>query len=60
MGIKAEIEDKSDWTGEITRVHKFPKGNIIKITFDETSKAKKATDHRIKLFSMKIPGYDIG
>lgn len=57
--IKEEIQKKNEWVGKITRVYKFPKGNIIKITFDETQKAKKAQETGLKLFSMKIPKYDI-
>lgn len=31
----------------------------MKVTFEETNKARKAQEHELKLFSMKIPSYDI-
>ena len=40
--IKNELEERNEWMGEVKRVHKFPRGNIIKITLDETNKAKKS------------------
>lgn len=57
--IKEEIELKNDWTGTISKVHKFPRNNIIKVTFTDTAKAKKAQESGIKLFHMKIAPYDI-
>lgn len=50
--IKLELEERNEWTGELARVHKFPKGNIIKITFDESNKAKKSSKNRILSFSL--------
>lgn len=32
---------------------------MIKVTFDETARAKKGQEFGIRLFSMKIPAYDI-
>lgn len=55
--IKVEIGNRNEWIGEVSNVHKFPKGYIIKITF--AGKAKKALDNGLKMFSMKIPSYDI-
>lgn len=57
--ILAEIESKNEWVGSINKVHKFPRGNIMKVTFEETNRAKKAQEQGLKLFSMKIPNYDI-
>lgn len=57
--IKTEIETRNDWVGKVTRVYKFPKGNIMKITFNEAQKAKKALDIGLKMFSMKVAKYDI-
>lgn len=41
--IIEEIEQKNVCVGKIHHIQKFP-GNIIKITFDETIKAVKATE----------------
>lgn len=57
--IKKEIEEKNDWVGEVIQVYKFSKGNVMKVTFNETKKAKKALEIGMKMFSMKIPHYDI-
>lgn len=57
--IKEEIQRQNEWVGELTKVSKFEKGNIIKVTFNETQKARKAQETGLKLFSMKIPQYDI-
>lgn len=54
-----EIEEKNEWIGKVTQIYKFPKGNTIKITFSSTAKAKKAQDVGLKLYSMRIPSYDI-
>lgn len=43
----------------IIQVHKFPSGRIIKITFSDSQQAKKAQEAGIKLFSMKIPSYNV-
>lgn len=57
--IKEEIEQKNDWVGQILQVQKFPAHNIMKITFDETIKANKATERGLLAFSMRLPSYDI-
>lgn len=57
--IKNELIDKNDWISNITQIHKFPSRNIIKVTFSDSQQAKKAQDAGLKLFSMKIPAYNI-
>lgn len=56
--IKEEIEHHNEWVGDI-KVVKFGKDNTIKITFSDTTKAKKAQETGLKLFSMRIPSYNI-
>ena len=43
----------------IDNVFKFPKNNIMKICFSQTSTAKKATDIGLLAFNMSIPSYNI-
>lgn len=57
--IKEEIITKNEWVGNINQVHKFPINNTLKITFDEPSKAQKAQETGLKLFSMRLPKQDI-
>ncbi len=38
--IKDEIEQQNYWVGQIQQMQKFPSKIIIKLTFDETSKAE--------------------
>lgn len=57
--IKEELQNQNEWVGEITQIYKFPRGNIIKVTFNETQKAIKALDNGLKMFSMKIAKYDM-
>lgn len=45
--------------GNIDNVFKFPNSKTIKITFSQAIYASKATEHGLKLFSMKIPHYQI-
>lgn len=58
--IRTEIENQNEWVGQISKVSKFISGgNIIKVTFSETQKAKKAQESGLKMFSMRIPSHDI-
>lgn len=57
--IKAEIKERNEWVGETVDALKFDKGNIIKVTFTDTNKAKLAQENGLKMFSMKIPKHDI-
>ena len=57
--IKTEIEKENEWVGRITQLNKFPNINIIKITFDETNKATRATEHGLLAFSMRLSHHDI-
>lgn len=57
--IIQELTEKNEWVGNITQLYKFPNSNILKITFDESSKALKAQETGLLLFSMRIPRYDI-
>lgn len=41
--IKSELSEKNEWISNITQIHKFPSGNIIKITFSDSQQAKKST-----------------
>lgn len=57
--IQSDIDRKNDWVGKINKVYKFLKGNIIKVTFEETNRTKKAQEQGLKLFSMKMFSFDI-
>lgn len=57
--IKNEIMDKNDWVGELERVYKFPRINIIKVTFSDSQKAKKALEVGLKMFFLRIPNHDM-
>lgn len=57
--IKEELERQNPWVGQILQTQKFTTSNIIKITFDETVKAVKATEKGLLAFSMRLPYYDI-
>lgn len=57
--IKEEILEHNKWIDEISQIYKFPNSNTLKITFNESAKAIKAQEHGIKLFSMRIPQYNI-
>lgn len=54
-----ELEGKNDWIQKVIQIYKFPKGNTIKITFSSTAEARKAQEVGLKLYSMRIPHYDI-
>ena len=48
------------WIGdEIENIFKFPNSNTIKISFKQTSVAKKATDIGFNAFNLSIPAHDI-
>lgn len=57
--IREEIIDRNEWAEEISQVYKFPNSNTLKITFEETAKAIKAQEHGIKMFSMRIPHFNV-
>lgn len=57
--IIEELSNKNEWVGKIAQIYKFPNSNTLKITFDETSKALKAQETGLLLFSMRIPKYDV-
>lgn len=52
--MKDKIIQNNDWVGSINNVNKFPKCKTLKIAFNETTKATKAQETGLKLFSMKI------
>lgn len=59
-----EIEDelllKNDWLGdEIDAIYKFPRSNTIKITFNQTSTAKKCSEKGLLAIHLSIPPSDI-
>lgn len=57
--IKEEIIKENGWVESIDKIFKFPKSNIIKVTFNETSKAQKAQEKGLLMFSMRVPTHDI-
>lgn len=58
--IMEEIMNKNDWAKEnITNLVKFPNSQILKITFKQSSQAKKAQTAGLRLFSMSIPATQI-
>lgn len=57
--IEEEIEHQNDRVGHIHQIQKFTGNNIIKITFDETIKAIKATEKGLLAFCMRLQEYDI-
>ena len=59
QAILEETQNKNDWVGDLVKVYKFPDMNIIKISFDETSKALKALECGLKMFNLKVPNYEI-
>ena len=57
--IKEELLQQNKWIEGIASVYKFPRGRIIKVTFNETATAKKAQEKGLLAFCMRIPGYNI-
>ena len=58
--IEAELIKENAWINDgIDSIFKFSKGNMMKITFNETSAARKATETGILAFSMSIPKRNI-
>ena len=57
--IMTELLDKNDWIGGMTYATKFTRGRGLKITFNDTTMAKKAQEKGLLLFSMRIPAHDI-
>lgn len=57
--IMDEIENWNEWVGKITEIYKFLNNKILKLTFDETVKAPKATEAGIHAFSIRLAKYDI-
>lgn len=54
-----EMEGKNEWIEKITQVYKSQQSNTLKITFSTTREAKKAQEVGIKLYSMRLPSYDV-
>ncbi|MPC48298.1 hypothetical protein E2C01_042066 [Portunus trituberculatus] len=55
-----ELYAHNTWLdNNIDTIFKFPNSKTIKITFTQAIYAQKAIDHGLKLFSMKIPHYQI-
>ena len=58
--ILEEIYNNNTWTkNNIDSIFKFPNSRTIKITFRETSFAKKAQTDGLRLFHMSIPFHNI-
>lgn len=58
--IVEELSDKNPWmAGEIDLLFKFPNSKTIKITFSQTSLAKKAQNTGLRMFQMSIPSHSI-
>ncbi len=59
--IAKEIIKENGWMGDecMESVIKFPNSNTIKITFIQTTTAKKCTEHGILAFNLSIPTRDI-
>lgn len=58
--IKEEILLENDWLGDdIESIYKFPRSNTIKLTFSQTSTAKKCTEKGLLAFHLSIPPSDI-
>ncbi len=58
--ILEEIYQNNTWTtNSIDSIFKFPNSRTLKITFKETSYAKKAQTDGLRLFQMSIPHYNI-
>ena len=58
--IKQELLDHNSWIEDnIDAVFKFPNSKNIKVTFTQAIYATEAQDKGLKLFSMKIPYYQI-
>lgn len=57
--IKEELERRNEWVGSIQQIQKFPVHSIMKVTFDETTKASRAAEKGLLAFSMSLPKHDI-
>ena len=58
--IQEEFTTRNQWLKDgINSVYKFPRNNIIKISFNQTNTAKKALEKGILGFYMNIPAYNI-
>ncbi len=58
--IEEELALQNTWVGdEIDSVYKFPLSQTIKVTFNQTTIAKKCTDNGLLAFSLSIPPSDI-
>lgn len=57
--IYDELKAQNSWISGISSVTKFQRGRGLKITFSETTLAKKAQEKGLLLFSMRIPTYNI-
>lgn len=58
--ITSEIYRVNDFTEPlIDSVYKFPKGNTLKITFQNTAPAQKSLEAGIKMFNTRVPPHQI-
>ncbi len=59
--IGEELLKHNTWLGEddLVAVYKFPKTPTIKLTFTQTTLAKKCTETGLKAFRISIPGHEI-
>lgn len=57
--IKEELQSENTWITGVASVTKFLRGRGLKITFTETTSARKAQEKGLLLFSMRIPSYNI-
>lgn len=57
--IKEELKERNDWVTNTLQVHKFSSDNIVKVTFSDSQQAKTAQEAGLKLFSMRVPKYNI-
>lgn len=55
LTFNLKLKKKNDWVGNINKIYKFPKGNIIKVTFEETNRAKKSTRTGLEGFLNEDP-----
>lgn len=55
-----EIMDKNPFTSnQVQEITKPPRSKMLKITFNTTNTAKKASEQGLRLYSMSIPSYQI-
>ena len=55
-----ELSSQNQWIGDdLDSIFKFPNSNTIKITFTQTSQAKKCTEKGLLAFNLSIPPNDV-